>query len=158
MQGRRKQSGLSSYGWTTFNKFIIIANYYLKDYCTCISNKQNGITVFILSWLSKSSSVRTSFFASLLMAASSLLPSSPSMPSEMPSSSRQNPSALAAEPRAELTGGLRQEYPQVLDAPHQPRLFSFPRCSFGNKIAVKRVQHGSTVIRGYIMIKARFFT
>ena len=99
----------------------------------------------LLSWLSKSSSVSNSSSSSLSTTDSSslslllLLPSLSSMPS--PSSSI--PSSGPSSGPSSSTGqdSLPEQhlnYPQILDASHQPCSFHFPRRLFGNKNVVKR--------------------
>ena len=83
-------------------------------------------------WFSKSSSASTS------SSSSSSTVSSPSS-SLVPSSKQDNssPSQLATSLVSQRhTDSLN--YPQILDAPHQPRSFHFPRRSFGSKKVVKR--------------------
>ena len=96
------------------------------------------MTTSLLSWLSKSSSASnlssssttdsSSSSLSLLLSSSSMPSPSSSKPSSQPSSSTGQDSS----PEQHL------DNPQILDAPHQPRSFHFPRHLFGNKNVVKR--------------------
>ena len=112
------------------------------------------MTTFLLSWLSKSSSASTSLLSTTDSPASSLslLPSSSSLIlSEIPSLSSSTGQDSSLE--------QRHNYLQILDAPHQPRSFHFPRCPFGNKKVLSEdlMRVGLTVTRGCTMMKAKIW-
>ena len=88
-----------------------------------------------MAWLSKSSSSPTSSLSSSSISTGSLVASSPS--SLMLSSSSMSKSSNYLPLSSSLQLDCLQ-CPQVLDAPHQPRSFRFPRRSFGSKTVVKR--------------------
>ena len=104
----------------------------------------------LFSWFSKSSSASTSSSSSSFTVSSpssSLVPSSKqdnSSPSQLATSGSRLASQDDSSPSQLATSLVSQRhtdslnYPQILDAPHQPRSFHFPRRSFGSKKVVKR--------------------
>ena len=94
------------------------------------------MTMSLLFWLSKSSSASTSSSSSL-----SMTDSSASLLSLLPSSSSSIPSKILSPSSSTGQDSLLEQnhnYPQILDAPHQPCSFHFPHRSFGNKNVVKQ--------------------